>query len=140
MFAGRYGFFQDSEVPFGRLQPYIAVGPAILFTSLKPKVNLYGIGGVGNGYNFGMSPGNQSSTNIALAVEGGVRFYALKNVSFDISIKYEGLANPEFKYNGIDTVTRTANGATVFSQNPSSFKLNPALDLFSAQVGVAYHF
>ena len=46
MFAGRYGFFQDSEVPFGRLQPYIGVGPAILFSSLKPKVNLYGIGGV----------------------------------------------------------------------------------------------
>jgi hypothetical protein len=136
MFAGRYGFFQDSEVPFGRLQPYIAVGPAILFSSLQPKVNLHGIGGV-NGATLGMSPGNAGSTTLGLQAEGGVRFYALKNVSFDISLKYE-YAQPEFKFSGIDTLT-TAGGAIV-SQNPSHFTQNPAFNLFSAQVGVAYHF
>ncbi len=133
MFAARYGFYQDSEVPFGRLQPYVAVGPAILFTSLKPKVNLFGVGGLGNGANLGYSPGTQSSTNIALQAEGGVRFYALKNVSFDISVKYTGLANPEYTYTGRQTVA----GLT---SNPATMKLSPALDLFSAQVGVAYHF
>jgi hypothetical protein len=137
MFAARYGFFQDSEVPFGRLQPYIAVGPAILFTSLKPKVNIFGVGGGGNGADVGFSPGSQSSTTVALQAEGGVRFYALKNVSFDISFKYDALAQPTYTYNGNSTIV-FPNGIT--GSNPVSLKMNPVLDLFSFQAGVAYHF
>jgi hypothetical protein len=150
MFAARYGFFGDSEVPFGRLQPYIAVGPAILFTSLKPKVNVTainsGLAGAtvppGSTARLGYNPGNQSATSIALQAEGGVRFYALKNVSFDISVKYAGLANPEFKYSGTQTLTTTtaAGVTTIQTSNPATMKLNPALDLFSVQAGVAYHF
>ena len=85
-----------------------------------------------------MSPGNQSSTNLALAVEGGVRFYALKNVSFDISLKYEGMPSRNSNIPAL-TPLQTAGGAIV-SQNPSHFTQNPAFNLFSAQVGVAYHF
>jgi len=130
MFAARYGFFADSEVPFGRLQPYVAVGPAIMFSSLKPKYGAAGYYGGGAAFlDSAMSPGTQSSTNIALAVDAGLRYMALKNVSFDISFKYR-YANPSFSFNGQD-------GADMI---PASFTLNPTLNLFSGQVGVAYHF
>jgi hypothetical protein len=120
MFAGRYGFFPDSEVPFGRLQPYVAVGPAVMFTTLDPKLQTNGLS---------LSGGADTEAVIALAVDAGIRIMALKNVSFDISFKYR-YAQPSFSYSGING----ANGA------PASFKLNPTYNLFSGQLGVAYHF
>jgi hypothetical protein len=42
MFAGRFGLLPDAEVPFGRLQPYLSVGPGIMFVSQTPKVGFQG--------------------------------------------------------------------------------------------------
>ena len=55
MFAFRYGFLPDKEVPFGRLQPYLAIGPAILFSFQQPTGTL--------GTFFG--PGGDLVTNFA---------------------------------------------------------------------------
>ncbi len=122
MFAARYGFFPDSEVPFGRLQPYIAVGPAILFSTQQPTLNFLTFG-------QNLETGSRGSTDIALAVDAGLRYMALKNVSIDASFKYRW-ANPSYSYSGAVSGT----GA------PVSYKYEPTYNLFSFQLGAAYHF
>ncbi|MBI4642641.1 MAG: outer membrane beta-barrel protein, partial [Deltaproteobacteria bacterium] len=120
MFAARYGFLPDSEVPFGRLQPYVAVGPAILFSSQQPTISF------GPGV-FKVDNGSQSSTDIALAVDAGIRYMALKNVSIDASFKYRW-ANPSYSYIG------SLLGI------PADYNYQPTYNLFSFQLGAAYHF
>jgi opacity protein-like surface antigen len=132
MFAARYGFYPDSEVPFGRLQPYVAVGPAVMFSSLSTKVNTLLVGGFLNGVQDSrMSGGSQASTNIALAVDTGIRYMCTKNVSIDLSFKYR-YAQPSYTFSGID--------AQFLHANPATYKLDPVYQLFSGQLGVAYHF
>jgi len=127
MFAARYGFFPDSEVPFGRLQPYLGVGPAILFSSQNAELQTRCSFGNPKTYDTG----SQSSTDIALAVEAGLRYMALKNVSLDLSFKYR-YANPSYTFS-----TQQWHG--IAPQNVS-FTLNPTYNLFSVQLGAAYHF
>lgn len=130
MFAGRYGFFPDSEVPFGRLQPYLAVGPALLFTSQRPRFSFTRF--TGPFLTDDMDLSSDSDVTLALAVETGLRWMALKNVSLDLSFKYR-FAEPSYTY----TLSSGANG---FFIAPHSVTMNQTLHLFSFQVGAAYHF
>jgi opacity protein-like surface antigen len=122
MFAARYGFFPDSEVPFGRLQPYVAVGPAIMFSTQSPNIKFNG--------GSEIEPGSAGSVDIALAVDAGVRYMCLKNVSIDLSFKYR-YANPSYSYSGWDSTP--GFGRTTFTYSPT-------YNLLSGQLGVAYHF
>lgn len=131
MLAARYGFFQDSEVPFGRLQPYVAAGPAIMWSTQRPKVTQNQTNTWLGPTGWGLSCNDSSSTNIALAVDAGIRYMCLKNVSLDASFKYR-YANPSYSYSGF-----AANLAGVSSY---SMKYEPTLSLFSFQLGAAYHF
>ncbi|MDD3581063.1 MAG: outer membrane beta-barrel protein [Desulfobacca sp.] len=106
MFNGRYGFLPDSEVPFGRLQPYVAVGPALLIASAK----------IPNG-------DHNTATEIAVMVDAGVRYMALKNVSLDLAFRYR-YSEPSFDYN--------VGGVNV--------RMEPEFNLFSFYLGAAYHF
>ncbi len=134
MFAARYGFYSDAEVPFGRLQPYVAVGPAIMFSSLEGKCTTTWAPSVAPGQSASnMSGGTQGSVNIALQAETGIRYMCTKNISVDLSFKYR-YAQPSYTYSGAD-----ADGAGGIA-NPATFKLNPVYQLFSGQLGVAYHF
>jgi hypothetical protein len=114
MFAGRYGFFPDAEVPFGRLQPYVAVGPGILFSTQNPKLILQDSLGNNDGFS-----GGRSSVNICLAVDAGFRYMALSNVSIDVFFNYR-YAEPEYKF--------------------SAFTMRPTYNLFGGGLGAALHF
>jgi opacity protein-like surface antigen len=93
LFNFHYGFFPDSEVPTGRVVPYLAIGPGIIFSSLDS-----GIRGVGSA----------DATTIALVVEPGIRFMALKNVSIDTALRYRW-ASPTWDFD-----TNTPFGITEF--------------------------
>jgi opacity protein-like surface antigen len=108
MFAARYGFMEDNVVPFGRLQPYIAVGPALFFSSQD-----YNIGG--------LTQGSKSSTDVGLAVESGFRYFVTGSVSMEASFKYRYF-NPSYYF------------------SPLSTHVQPTTNLFSGQLGLAYHF
>jgi hypothetical protein len=69
LFMAHVGLMPDSEVPGGRIHPYIGVGPAILWS----------------GFDDG---GRADAMNVALVVEPGIRWMALPNVSIDTAMRY----------------------------------------------------
>jgi len=134
MFGARYGFLPDKDVPFGRLQPYIAVGPALMIVSQKRGFRvdtITSIGGIPVGIPMGVARdlGEDTDVVLGLAVEAGLRWMVLKNVSFDASFKYRW-AEPSFTGSWNDVTFPTGDTSTI----------EPTYHLFSGQVGVAYHF
>jgi opacity protein-like surface antigen len=79
-----YGFMPDSEAPSGRINPYLGIGPAILWTAIE---GTWPTSFRGNQRLFTSNYGDLA-TNVALVVEPGVRFMVFKNVSVDIALRY----------------------------------------------------
>jgi opacity protein-like surface antigen len=67
--VGRYGFLPDGEVPFGHLQPYVGIGPAIVV--LYEEVD--------------------SAKNFGMDVMAGVRYMITKHIStfFEYKFNYQ---------------------------------------------------
>ncbi len=125
MAAARYGFLPNDKVPFGRLQPWVGIGPAILFTGMRPKANVFNSDGT---LGAQASPGWRSTVAPALVVDAGVRYMLRPNISVDLSFRYR-YAQPNFNFNFTDI-----NGGA------SKLKFSPVYNLFSGMLGVAYHF
>lgn len=131
MFAFRYGFFPREKVPFGKFQPYVAVGPALLITSYEPTLmfqpnNNYELFPV---YNIPREFTSSTRTHVSLglATELGLRYMLTRFLSVETSCKYR-YARPSLAYDlEIDGFTH-------------HFRFAPQFNLFSIQVGVAYHF
>jgi hypothetical protein len=88
LFMAHYGFLPDSEVPSGRINPYIGVGPAILWSGFENP-----IGG-----------GGANAMNVALVVEPGIRWVAFPNISIDTAMRYR-YAAPSYDIGNNVTLT-----------------------------------
>jgi opacity protein-like surface antigen len=66
---GRYGFFPDSKVPFGRFQPYVGIGPGLV--ALYAEAN--------------------SAQSLSLEVEAGLRYMFTKNLGGFLEYKFQQL-------------------------------------------------
>jgi opacity protein-like surface antigen len=96
LFMAHYGFMPDSEVPGGRINPYIGVGPALVWTGFDIKRNTG---------NPGTSSGKygSNSMNVALVVEPGIRWVCFQNVSIDTAMRYR-LSQPSWTADNVVTV------------------------------------
>jgi len=129
MFAARYGLSPREKVPFGKVQPYVAVGPAIMITSLRPTYMVqpghhllfpyYGVV-------YATAP-LSSTVSLGLQTELGVRFMITRFLSLDTALKYRYTSFPTTYEVNIDGYTHQLRYA-------------PQLNLFSVYAGVAYHF
>ncbi|MCL6622945.1 MAG: outer membrane beta-barrel protein [Syntrophobacterales bacterium] len=115
LLMGRYGFMPDQEVPFGRLQPYIGVGPAVIFT--RTHLN------IGRDY-------KSTEADLGLAVETGLRYMIRKNISVHAAFRYRFVkvhADVDDKIFGI---------APYYIYIPMRAKYS----LFNILIGASYHF
>jgi hypothetical protein len=70
----RYGYMPDKEVPFGRLQPYFGIGPAVVFHTINLNI--------GRDY-------KSTEADPVLVVESGVRYLVKKNISINAAFRYK---------------------------------------------------
>jgi hypothetical protein len=130
MFACRYGFLPTEKVPFGKFQPYLALGPAICITTLRPTLMFQPISELVfpaiETYQEFRGP-RRSSVSIGLATELGLRFMITRFLSVDTSVKYR--------------YTSTSISYDIKAEGfAHQLRYSPQLNMFSIQTGVAYHF
>lgn len=94
LLAGRWGFLATDTIPFGRLQPYLAVGPAGFFTHQKIQLTVYPheVDGahltifLTNPYTI--APQKKWICAPGCALDSGIRYIARKHLLFDFFFNY----------------------------------------------------
>lgn len=118
LFMFRYGFLPDAKVPFGRLQPYLGIGPMIFVSNSSLK----------------FSPPTQHTriqnpeVHFGFALETGIRYMLHKHVSVNLAFKYRHVND---KYGTDDSI---------FDQPLLYVEMRPSYHLFNIILGAAYHF
>ena len=112
--VGRYGFLPDQEVPFGRLQPYVGIGPGVGVLYFQ----------------------NDSAKNFSLDTEVGVRYYFTKNIAALVEFKYIKQWDVQL---GVQQLT---SGGQRFVSGSESDGKNVHFDFDNQKVvcGLEYHF
>lgn len=114
LFMGRYGLLPDQEVPFGRLQPYLGVGPAVFFT--RTHLN------IGKDY-------KSTEGDVGFALETGIRYMVRKNISLNAAFRYRYV---RIHVSADDQVFNIPLGLYI--------PMHTTYNLFNILVGAAYHF
>ena len=131
MACARYGFFPTDKVPFGRLQPYIGLGPGIFIMDQEVTVQTQSYVAETRSFTppFNISP--QSNTSVVLCLVGdvGLRWAFNRRLSLDFFFRFRR-AQPGFTYKYRDPLS---------FQN-ASFTMHPTFNIYSINLGLAYHF
>ncbi|MDI6854256.1 MAG: outer membrane beta-barrel protein [Deltaproteobacteria bacterium] len=119
LLMGRYGFLPDKDVPFGRLQPYVGIGPAVVFT--RTHLN------IGRDY-------KSSEADLGFALETGVRYMVRKNISLSASFRYR------YVRIHVDVDDQVFNIPFQPPYGGVYIPMYTTYNLFNILVGAAYHF
>lgn len=117
MIMARYGFLPDGEVPFGRLQPYLGIGPGAFLSVIDIFPNI---------------AGKSDSQAICLNVETGLRYLFMSNFSVNLALKYRYVVPPYFLDENF-----VVQGQLISNE---FLTVKPNYHLFNIILGVAYHF
>ncbi len=131
MASARYGFLPTEQVPFGRLQPYISLGPGLFIMDQEVTVQTMSWMAEKNMFTnwFNISPQSNTSVSVCLIGDVGLRWMFTKHLSTDLFFRFRR-ATPGFTYKYRDPL----------SSQYTSFTMHPTFNIYSLNLGLAYHF
>jgi hypothetical protein len=129
LFKARFGLLPDSKVPFGRLQPWVGVGPSINFIYQRATVKFDTLTSVNGTPTFVANLNDYfkykmgSDKVLGLQAAAGLKWMVFSTISLDFSVQYD-----KFTVSYTFTTPGQATGT-----------INYPVDNFSFNLGLAYH-